>query len=64
MLFSDLSNFDGPSSKRHISGYNHHRKLKLGSIELYGNTEQPTKRTINLVKPSLRYLRSKVVRFF
>ena len=38
-LFSYLIDFDGPSSKRNISGYNHHRKLKLGSLELYGNTK-------------------------
>ena len=38
-LFPNLFDFDGPSSRRHISNYNHHRKLKLGSIELYGNTE-------------------------
>ena len=37
--FSYLIDFDIPSSKRHISGYNHHRKLELGSIELYYNTE-------------------------
>ena len=36
---NNLIDFDGPSSERHISGYNYHRKLKLGSIELYGNTE-------------------------
>ena len=38
-LISNLIDFDGLSSKRHISGFNHHRKLKLGSIELYGNTK-------------------------
>ena len=38
-LFSKLIDFDGPSSKSHISDYNHDRKLKLGSMELYGNTE-------------------------
>ena len=38
-LFSNLINFDGSSSKRHISDYDHHRKLKSDSIELYGNTE-------------------------
>ena len=63
-LFSNLIDFDGPSSKPHLSGYNHHKKLQLGSIELYGNTEEHTKRTINLIEPSLRYLRSKVLRFF
>ena len=35
---SKLINFDGPSSKHHISGYKC-RKLKLGFIELYCNTE-------------------------
>ena len=62
-LFSYLINFDGSSSKHHISGYDHHRKLKLDSIELYDKTESHTKRTINLVKPSLRYWTSKVLRF-
>ena len=36
--FSKLIDFDVPSFKGHISGYNHHRKLRFGSIELYGNT--------------------------
>ena len=35
-LFSYLIYLDVPSSKRNISGYNHHRELKFGSIELYG----------------------------
>ena len=63
-LFSKLIDFDGPSSKGHISGYNHHRKLRLGSIELYDNTKYHTNRTIDLSKPSLRYFRSKLLRFF
>ena len=63
-LFLNLIDFDGPSSKCQISDYNHHRKLKLGSIELYGNTKWYAKRTINLKEPSLRYSRSKVLRFF
>ena len=63
-LFSNLIDLDGLSSKRHISGYNHHRKLKLDFIELYGNTALHTKRTINLIEISLRYSRSKVLLFF
>ena len=38
LLFSKFIDFDGPTSKRHISGYNHRRNPKLGSTELYGNT--------------------------
>ena len=38
-LFSNLIEFDGLSSNCHISSYNHHKKLKFGSIELYGNTK-------------------------
>ena len=34
-----LCDSNGPSSKRHISGYNRHRNPKLGLLELYGNTE-------------------------
>ena len=41
-----------------------HKKLKLGLIELYGNTEYHTKRTINLTKPSLIYSGSKRLRVF
>ena len=37
--FSYLIDFDIPSSKRHISGYNHHRKLELGSKELHDITQ-------------------------
>ena len=59
-----LCNFNGPTSKRHISGCNHCRNAKLGLTELYGNTEQHAKRTIHLIKPSLRYIRSKRLRFF
>ena len=36
--FLKSNDFDGPTSKRHISGYNHYRNPKLGSTELYGNT--------------------------
>ena len=35
--FLKFNDFDGPTSKRHISG-NRCRNQKLGSIELYGNT--------------------------
>ena len=38
LLFSKFINFNGLTSKRHISGYNHRRNPKLGSTELYGNT--------------------------
>ena len=53
-LFSKLIDFYGPSSKGHISGYNHLRNPKLGLTELYGNTVLHTKRAINLTQPSLR----------
>ena len=36
--FLKCNDFDGPTSKRHISGYYNRRNLKLGSTELYGNT--------------------------
>ena len=32
-----LCDFNDPSSKPHISGYNHRRNPKLGLTELYGN---------------------------
>ena len=38
-LFSKLCGFNGSTSKRHISGYNHRRNAKVGLTELYGNTE-------------------------
>ena len=38
LLFSKFIDFDCPTLKRHISGYNHRRNPKLGSTELYGNT--------------------------
>ena len=38
LLFSKFIDFDGSTSKRHISGYNHRRNQKLGATELYGNT--------------------------
>ena len=42
---SRLCEFHGPSSKRYISGSDCCRNLKLGLIELYGNTELQVKRT-------------------
>ena len=36
--FFKFDDFDGPTFKHHISGYNHCRNPKLGSTELYGNT--------------------------
>ena len=62
--FSQLCDFSGPSSKRHISGYNPCRNPKLDLRELNGNTELHTKRTIDLIKPSLRYSSSRRLRFF
>ena len=62
--FSKFRDFNGPTSKRHISGHNHHRKLNLGSMKLYGNTEKHNKRTFNSNKPSLRYSSSKRLHFF
>ena len=37
--FSKFCNFNGPSSKLHISGNDSRRNQKLGLIEMYGNTE-------------------------
>ena len=36
--FLKFNAFDGPTSKRYISGYGHRRNPKLGSTELNGNT--------------------------
>ena len=37
--FSKLCDFSGPTSKRHISDYDHRRNAKLGLTELYCYTE-------------------------
>ena len=37
--FQILCDFNGPTLKRHISGYNHRRNAKLDLTDLYGNTE-------------------------
>ena len=63
-LFSNLIDLYGSSSKCHISGYNHRRKLKLGYIELYGNTAFYTKRTTNLKKTIFEIFKIKNVEFF
>ena len=57
VLFSKFYDFDGPSFNCHISGYNRCRNIKLGLMELYGNTLLHTERTIYLTRPSLRYSR-------
>ena len=43
--------------KLNISASESHRKLILGLIELYGNTELHTKRMVDLTEPSSSNLR-------
>ena len=40
------------------------KTIRLDSYEFYGYTLIKSKRVLNLIKPSLRYSRSKVLRFF
>ena len=62
-LFSNLIDFDSPSSKCHISSYNHHWKLKLVFIDLCCNTRYHANRTFYLTKPSFRYSSLKRLHF-